>query len=791
MELFQQIGKSCLCAVRMFSECGVLALNLPSTLLSKTIKTKLSPNAKFCVTVLLIVWYGYLLCTSSEWSGDHVDIGCIHVLTFLPTIRFLSSMYGKLLLAKALQLLSAYGWKRLLMHSLFLFSFSYVFVVVFLDWSALTAGRTLTDFFISRFENNVLHVNEDRTLPDQMTHRSLNDRDTYFFHKLLRYPMEDVQMNCTVNVLGLPGGKPYKNQVEWRLNGVPLSHMTDRHSHVVDFKELPKDHPALNLTLRTMRPKEIPENHPILDQTLKVLGHAVFSLKSTLSIHLVEHAEFGSYTCHFIDGVKYTMNPQENTTTERKHEKQRKSRPKKTAKRKTNSIKQCTCQPEPMRFFQDLHELRAEYRLIMMREKQEQISAPPSSILFFKTSYWHLTSNEDVQMDYTVNDVSYPDLCKGGTFHGCSALQRLLSEFINNGVRGWWYMSFLPFRFWERSAIYGHQFTTGHCLCENSFGRHNIRYMRTYYNKTSERNELIEITHPHTLLVRPPSQNASSFLSNFFHFSPIQFLPLTEYLPEQAYDLSLLKDLAVVCTMVLNITDGVIIILGIGMFLCFMWVTFHILRMVGVASKNLCLRGSMAYLYTATKTTRLLLQQIKTETEVNTANKFNFYICHSDSEVDRAVLVKLILHKLEKDLGMTCCVRDRDLPPNQLELNALEEGIQRSERFIILLSKDLLGDACRETEMSMIMESVWEHHSKEMNVLVIRLDNCEVPTHLADFVIHDWTSTNLNLNDRLLRLVRWVAPQDINQRSALDAWMTVFPLLIVGTVLLAWLLFWG
>ena len=777
MDLLNRLGKLFLCAFQKSANQGWLFIKEGKARLSRQVKKKLSPNAKISLSLVLVLSYGYLLATSSDWSGDHVEIGCIHVLTFLPTLQFLFSMYAKLILIKLLYCLSLYGWVRVALFSLFLFVFSYVFVTVLLDHTAIFCMDKATDFFVSRFESNIMTVEDNRVYVERIVKHPLSGKPKWL-HQLVRYPMEDVQMNCTTHITGFPGGKPFLNQVEWRHNGVPLTTMTDRHSHVTEFTELPKDH------LRLFEGGEF--------ETLRAMGLSLYELRSTLSIHLLEESEFGSYTCHSLGKVNITLSCDEwkmktgqscqNIRQNKRNAKSGASKKNKCQpKEKPRSLgNQCTCSPEQKYFFQDMHTQHEEFRLIRMKNRQDQIVAPPSSILFFMTSYWHLSNDDDIQMDYTVNGVSFSDLCNDEVFHGCSALQRLLSPFITyDPDDAWWFLDYLPYLSHIHHIMGGGQSAVGHCLCENSFGRHNVTYLRRYYNRTSEQHELIEITHPHTLLVRPPKQNTSRFLANFFNYDPIHLLEIADYLPDYAYDLTLLRDLAVVSAMCLGITDAVMISLAIGIFVSVCYITCQMLAFVGVVSKRLFLEGSMGYLCTAKMTARRFHNNALAGED---GERVEVYLSHSDSEADLETVTKKVLPLLEGQLSLKVCFRERDIPPNELELAGLSRAIQKSKRFIVFLSKDFAQDECRKLEASMILESLFERLSPLEDLLVIKLDSCEMPRQWTDATVHDWTSSNLTIDDHLLRLVQWVTPQ-AERNGAMwcvhDVWMVVLPFLLL------------
>ena len=235
--------------------------------------------------------------------------------------------------------------------------------------------------------------------------------------------------------------------------------------------------------------------------------------------------------------------------------------------------------------------------------------------------------------------------------------------------------------------------------------------------------------------------------------------------------------------MFLNFTDAVMIALGLVISVFIFLKTGQMLGFVGVVSKRFCLEGSMGYLYTAKMTARLLSQNNVNEEAEENGERFDVFLSHSDSEADREKITKTVLPFLEGQLSLKACFRERDIPPNEPELASLCRAIEKSKRFIIFLSKDFLQDRSREMETNMILESLFDRPSRLEEVLVIKLYDCVMPSHWTDFTVHDWTSSNLHIDDHLLRLVQWVTPRAERSgamRTAFDVWMVVLPWLLLA-----------
>ena len=770
MDFFKKLSQLLLWA---FHEAQQTAKAKASTWINRR-----SLSTKILASFALLSCFVYLLFTSSQLSCDHAETGCVHVLIFLPTVRFTLSLLTEKFLALAFYLLRKYGLFRIVVHMLFLGLFSYLFCAVLLDNSAMIFADKATKFFSSRFDSNKLEVQEDRDFAEHIFPHPLTGgkHNPAYLHHFVRYPMEDVEMKCAAVIFGYPGGKPFINQVEWRRNGVPLSAMTDRHSHTTTFTEM-NGSSVLN------------------SKTGEAIGLSAYELKSTLSIYLLDDKDFGSYTCHVVDKVSISQEEwtretgQTCSNTKRTQEKSAKGREK---RKSAFSDQQCTCQPERKYFFQDIHTQIDEFRLIKMEPKTDQIEAPAGSVLFFTGAYLHLSREDEILSDYAVNGVSFRDLCDGRDYpsYGCSVLQRFLTNFIYDQKQSWWFLRFLPLLVGTKLDKVGSNFTTGLCLCENSFGRHNLNILRKYYNRTRERYELLEITHPYTLLVRPPKQRSTNFFSSFWEYGPMQLLPLADHLPEYVYDLTLLKDLAVVSMMLLNVTDAVIIGMGLGTLVCISFLILYSLRVVGIVSKKLCLHGSMGYLNTAGICSGNSKENDQTH-EILGEEKFDMYLSHSDSTADQTFIIAEVLPLLEAKLGLKTCLRDRDIPPNELELAGLSRTIQNSKRFLIFLTKDFLEDACREMETAVILETLFDRPCRLDDALVIKLEDCQTPAHYLGITAHNWTSSNLTIDDQKLRLVNWIADRTERKtsiKSLLDAFMTTSPLLLTICVFV-WTLF--
>jgi hypothetical protein len=134
---------------------------------------------------------------------------------------------------------------------------------------------------------------------------------------------------------------------------------------------------------------------------------------------------------------------------------------------------------------------------------------------------------------------------------------------------------------------------------------------------------------------------------------------------------------------------------------------------------------------------------------------------------------------------LSVCFGERDHPANKSEIESIAKAIEKSKKFIIILTKELMEDECHKHEVNAIMEVVWERRSRmQKDVLVVKLDDCQVPNHWRGFELHDWSTGNLSREDHLLRLMRWVNCQRSHELGALDKLISAMPLLSIAILLI-------
>lgn len=583
--------------------------------------------------------------------------------------------------------------------------------------------------------------------------------------------MEDVKLKCSFEMLWLADGSPFSDQVVWHRNGVPLT-FTDRHSHKVHFREVPNGH-SFNRSI------------------FKQFGLSEYEINATLQISLLRDSEFGSYTCHIARFVKQTLLDFASNYERMKkfpgYKTKEKTQKEKENVKKPRSPCPCKCSHslEPKYLFQDMFRWVGEFRLIKLTRRKEIIRAPPGSILSFTTSHYHFSRKDEVEIDYSVNSQPFTELCSDA-FHGCSKLLMMYWLIGHDTGNRFGLPPLSLHTIWENPALFSERYRQVHCLCEHSYGHHAVKYLRRYYNRTSQQYELVEITHPHTLLVVPRRQNLLNLYVNRSVKDP---LPHTHVPTSRSCDNKgslqlddLIMDLAFESVAYFYWTENAFIFVAALCCTYLAWKNLQYMRYLGTDIKYMVLNGAMGYLTSAAISTRKVKDDAITN-DCESIPSFDIFLSYSDAKADIKLMSDGVVPFLEQQ-GYKVFSKDRDLPPNLQELPALSQAIESSKQFILFLTADYLEDKFRrDFEAAIIIESLCDRDTEAHQILVVRMGSCNVPLWLSHLQVHDWT-TNLSFKEHSLRLLQWLVPRENGSKwlSKLDVFITFLPLQLILAV---------
>ncbi|XP_070212245.1 uncharacterized protein [Littorina saxatilis] len=387
-------------------------------------------RTKHVVYFLHLCGYVYLLTNDNVWRDSDLLVASYTAFNAFVTFNFVARQYWfQMFRIRSVlkRTLKSYRWKRCAIYVTSVFGVATL--VVFLCTTSFTVTwNTVSDEVIGRFEDSIIEIEEDRThFMNVMVHPvTKGEKDPELFYQIYRYPMEDVQMTCTIKRVWLADSSPCTDQVAWRRNGIPVI-LTDRHDHEVSFLEISAEQSKYHSLLRER-------------------GISEYEINATLTIQLLKDTEFGSYTCHLAKYMNMTLEryiinllKMENLTEKEESEYteeyvvQIRDKARLIEEERNRIMKLRNQSLEVKRLFKDMFTWQGEFRLIKMGLRQETLRSPANSILSFSTSYWHTSPKEDVEIDYSVNGKSFLQLCPDA-FHGCSKV--LLLYWLFGHARG-------------------------------------------------------------------------------------------------------------------------------------------------------------------------------------------------------------------------------------------------------------------------------------------------------------------------------------------------------------------
>ncbi|XP_076449303.1 uncharacterized protein LOC143285771 [Babylonia areolata] len=729
-------------------------------------------NSEHFVHANLVLIYIYLLQQNELTCMDNTVLAsCVFIYACNTLSLVLNYYFGYIwrLLYIIYSKIQAYGKLRV-----FIYGTSLAFAAALISYLTVLgltfAGASFSAHMMWRFEDNIIYIDQAITVPQEIfVHPSTKgEKPPFYLSKMHRYLMEDVQMLCKFTLEAPYDFHPTDYDVVWRRNGVPFT-MTDRHKHHLSFKEA--------------------KNYTFSEWHRKQRGIFKYHLKAVLKIHLLRESDFGIYTCHcrkqssisyhflanYLD--KYFFKDENETT-------QRKTKPIHTLSSKRQRELEETV-------FEDEFYNICEFLIIKIQRRQEIIRAPATAILYFSTSYWHNSWSEDVELlDYYVNARSLEEMCKDSYFHGCSKFLLLYWNF--------WHMQGVLYgapptalmTIWNSGEDPVNCYSLVLCLCEKAYGYHTVKYLRRYYNTTTQQFDLIEVLHPHELMVVPREQNMLNLFRNRSECSPVIERPVCEKpssVCKDKWNFRTILDFAEVAVTYFHWVEIVVMIVLFIVLVCSIRTTVLFLEFAGRHIRRLTLDGSMAYLTTAERT-GLFSQSQNTVAKLPELeeNHYDVFLSFSDTQADMERVQDKIASLLER-CGINVCLQNRDLSPNLPEIQVLTQAIENSDRFLIFLSSAYLEDHFRKDfEAAMIMETLSSRSEGTSSVLLIKLDQCQVPPWLSHLELHDWTTFSLTHEDHCLRLLKWLERPERKStfRSILDVCLTILPIVFVGVLFL-------
>ncbi|KAL3868136.1 hypothetical protein ACJMK2_040972 [Sinanodonta woodiana] len=372
----------------------------------------------------------------------------------------------------------------------------------------------------------------------------------------------------------------------------------------------------------------------------------------------------------------------------------------------------------------------------------------PVGIMVYISSIVYSSATDHVTFEYLINHKTIDEL---GPELSCSLFVRLYFLFNSKEL----IKERIPYFALERLDNF-HLMSGIFCNHGSHYGSHRLILWRNFFNITKRKWELIEIPHYKTVVLLP--DHTKSILP--FHNNSNVYDEIVEKIESgiirdeiDTYILKIIKynednNFLIVTWIVLSISLLIILVVAVVLHkiscLYFHWT-------VKKASLFI-LEGRMFPAICDEKTLADLDDQKK-------PHEFDYFI--SNAEVDRSLVHETLVPLLEQKYRAKVCLIDRDLPQGRTLLNALQWGISRSRRIIVVLSPSYIEDNfCNKMQLEhLILPDLYEGNRGPTDVLLLMIQQCKIPQAIRwnlDIEHIDWTS---DASDRTKwdRLERWAS----------------------------------
>ena len=362
--------------------------------------------------------------------------------------------------------------------------------------------------------------------------------------------------------------------------------------------------------------------------------------------------------------------------------------------------------------FLPVHYIRKRYigKFFVFRaaDVREVVGIPVGNVFYRRQfSYISLSDFDAISYEYKVNGKDVHETCINDI--SCSLLVSIYMLLVY-GIYGFKEMfTVIKQSFGKTAASF---IKTHMCVCGRMFGVHTLTMFIRYYNATSKREEIVEITHEKNIIVQPvPLWENSSIMSN----TPLDALYLHSSEDIKQYITDLTSSTQDFVLLLMNMSSWILLILTISFLCkCFSRMMQLYSNWFIIAVQNKIFHGNF---FPQLCLAQNLLAEIAMEHHV----QYHVFISHSMDNYEWTK--RVILPFLEKDCGYKVCFPERDLSRLGTKLSLYSKATQESLKYLIVLSTSYLDDPdCNRLQLSScILPLMNSELGKGREVIILKL----------------------------------------------------------------------
>ena len=661
-----------------------------------------------------------------------------------------------------------HGWIRWSAYLLSMLCFFYVCVVIPFNSYLVFLRGPIKDILAKILEENIIQIKERRPTEDivypvqqHVPYESFAFQVHIQTGNISRYQLEDVGLECS-NLIVWDNSSPPEDLISfrWRRDEQMFSWSHRYHQNITVEKFEDNNHGLVILAQKA--------------------GLEVYRVNATLQIRLLKVFDFGNYTCEGIDvrllslkdwiRLRFVMKLLPLLADTFLHNKMSQSElltfihsdPHLTYNDNNLTLIETS---QLFHYFSDTLEAYTDliqsmftlksklkrlgnFQLTEFKKSTIFIRAPHGAILQFETKYFQTEHmRQDISSEVYINNKS---LFNGmSSFWDCSMM--LLGAWVQvkcDGSQSKCKLPpFLTHFYFVASPDKANIPQAVFCLGSQTFGHFRLEFYRTYFNTRTRRYQSIIADHPNDLIIDPMGQ---SVRDNLLYIQPDISVSNVEQsdFPTQR-EIDSMSDKADAYWWPFIIREGLWILMGLIQLAAGITLVYS-LASVANFPKRWILHGL--------STSRVIERHSQPDNWINRFSRATFDVYLSFTDTDVARVQNDVLPFLER-LGYRVCFRERDVPPNMQEVDAVDTAVTNSRRYVVFLSPHYLSDGLRlNLEAKAIVEAANNKGDPSSALLVVKLGHCDVPGWLRFFPLHDWTASNLSRDDHLSRLYQWVKP---------------------------------
>ena len=383
-----------------------------------------------------------------------------------------------------------------------------------------------------------------------------------------------------------------------------------------------------------------------------------------------------------------------------------------------------------------------EFFVFRAADVKEVVEIPVGNVFYRRQfSYISLSDFDDISYEYKVNGKDVHETCINDI--SCSLFVRIyiLLVYRTNSFKGKFTVIKQSFGITAELFIKTHM-----CVCGRMFGVHTLTMFIRYYNSTSNREEIVEITHEKNIIVQPvPLWGNSSIMSN----TPLDALYLDSSEEIKQYITDLTCSTQDFVLLLMNMSSWILLILTISfLYKCFSRMMQLYSNWFIIPVKNKIFHGNF---FPQLHLAKNSLAEIAMEHQV----QYHVFVSHSMDNYEWTK--RVILPFLEKDCGYKVCFPERDLSCLGTKLSLYSKATQESIKYLIVLSASYLDDPdCNRLQLSScILPLMNSELGKGREVIILKLSQgIRIPEQLEynRYVrIIDWTNEASD-EEKIMRL---------------------------------------